>query len=261
MLAYVTFTGWDRHTDLDELSAWLEDCRQSTVEIAVLFSTSRSLDDEDRYPNTDKAVEILRTAKAAGQRTAVHFCGQAARGLLGSVGGGSVPPPMGSGVLMSLADRVQVNVEESFWPPGPAKYRRAYDLASVLGRSVIVQSRSIGCWPDVEHLGPGASRMVPFLFDRSAGTGAAPPDWPFPRANLLVGYAGGLGPDNVAGLCESIARARIDGARWWLDMETGIRERFSTTKRRPDEPPPATYVSLAKCQRVMSAVRQWLEGQ
>lgn len=256
MLAYVTFTGWDRHTDLDELGAFLEDCPQSTVEIAVLFSTSRSQDDEDRYPNVDKAKAILKVAKAAGQRTAVHLCGRIARAFLGYS-----DAIVKVGPLIQLAERVQVNVPEDFWASSPERYKPAHDLARLIGRSVIVQSRSIDGWPDVEHLGPGASRMVPFLFDRSAGTGAAPPDWPFPRAHILVGYAGGLGPDNVAGLCESIAGARIDGARWWLDMETGIRERFSIAKRRPDEPPLATYVSLAKCQRVMSAVGPWLEGR
>ena len=44
MLDRVTFTGWDRHTDLTELQTFLEDMPQQRVEIAVLFSTSRSRD-------------------------------------------------------------------------------------------------------------------------------------------------------------------------------------------------------------------------
>jgi hypothetical protein len=261
MLDRVTFTGWDRHTDIGELQTFLEDMPQQRVEIAVLFSTSRSRDNEDRYPDPGFAEDILRVAKASGQHTALHLCGQAARALLESAIASELALPWSAVPLVHLADRVQVNVGEEFWPDNGDRYRQAWIVSKAIGRSVIVQSRSIGCWPDVEHLGPGANRMVPFLFDRSAGTGAAPPDWPFPRANLLVGYAGGLGPDNVAGLCESIARARIDGARWWLDMETRIRSSFDIVDRQPDDPLPGTRVSIDKCRQVMRAVGPWLEGR
>ena len=80
MLSHVTFTGWDRHTDLDELTTFLEDCPQDRVEIAVLYSARQ--EDDDRYPQVEKAREILRAAKAAGQRSAVHICGRAARDFL-----------------------------------------------------------------------------------------------------------------------------------------------------------------------------------
>ena len=257
MLDRVTFTGWDRHTDLGELQTFLEDMPQQRVEIAVLFSTSRSRDNEDRYPDPGFAEDILRVAKASGQHTALHLCGQAARALLESASASELALPWSAVPLVHLAERVQVNVGEDFWPDGDERYRSAWVVAIRLGRPVIVQSRSIGYWPDVEHFGPRASRMVPFLFDRSAGTGEAPPDWPFPRANLLAGYAGGLGPDNVAGLCESIARAHIDGARWWLDMESRIREPFDLVDRRPDDPPPGTRVSIDKCRAVMAACERW----
>jgi hypothetical protein len=258
MLSHVTFTGWDRHTDLHELQTFLEDAPQRRVEIAVLFSTSRSLSDEDRYPDPKVAEEIPRTAKAAGQRTALHLCGPAARALITSAGSPVLTLPWSAGPLIHLADRVQINVGEKFWPDGDDRYKQALLVAEAIGRPVIVQSRSIGYWPDVEHLGPSASRMVPFLFDRSGGRGEAPIDWPFPRANLLVGYAGGLGPDNVAELCASIAGARIDGARWWLDMESRIRAPFAPVDHPTAELPTQTFVSVDKCRQVIRAVAPWL---
>ena len=252
MLSHVTFTGWDRHTDLDDLSAFLERCPQDRVEIAVLHSTSHV--DEDRYPDVDKAVAILRAAKAAGQRSAVHLCGRIAKAFLNYSDALVAASP-----LIWLADRVQVNVDENFWPAGPEKYRRAYELARTIGRPVIVQTRDIDGWPDVEPVARAASRMVPFLFDRSAGTGATSTLWPeVPGNDLLVGYAGGLGPENVEALVSKIALTRPH-ARFWVDMETCIREFFLSGQRRPDEPPVSSFVSIAKCAAVMKAVQKYME--
>lgn len=253
MLDRVTFTGWDRHTDLTELQTFLEDMPQQRVEVAVLFSTTRSRNNEDRYPDPVFAKDILRVAKASGQHTALHLCGQAARGLLESA---SEPVlPWSAANLVHLAERVQVNVGEDFWVPGPEKYQRAAKLARALGRPVIIQAREVESWPDVEGFYRGASRMVPFLFDRSAGAGVEPSGWPGPVPGRLVGYAGGLGPDNVSELCSWLAE--IPGARWWLDMETRIREEFDNADTGPGEPPPATFVSIEKCRAVMSACERW----
>jgi hypothetical protein len=256
MLTHVTFTGWDRHTDLAELAEFLEACPQSTVEIAVLHSSSK--DDDDRYPLAKQAAEILRTAKASGQRTALHLCGRAAREMLDSATTGRdasrVNVSFAVADLIHFADRVQANVHEGFWTPGPEKYLRAYEAAYALGRPVIVQSRDLNGWPDVRYFSRGAERMVPFLFDRSGGRGEAPDLWPeVPPDDMLVGYAGGLGPDNVSALVAKIAETRPH-ARFWIDMESGIREAF------PDGfDEPGSFVSIVKCRHVFDAVAQYME--
>jgi len=256
MLSHVTFTGWDRHTDLDELGEFCGDHEQGRVEIAVLYSAKQ--DDADRYPEVEQAVEILRVAKASGQRSAVHICGRAAREMLASAryDDGAKRVEVWAPALLALADRVQINVAEDFWSdPGPDRYRAAFIASEALQRPVIIQSRDISGWPDAEHFGPGASRMVPFLFDRSAGTGERSLVWPAPVPGRIVGYAGGIGPDNASELCSWLAETA--GARWWLDMETRIRQPFDNAERRPDEPPTPTYVSVSKCRQVMSAVERW----
>lgn len=43
------------------------------------------------------------------------------------------------------------------------------------------------------------------------------------RADRGYGYAGGLGPANIAAALDFAAR--FDGQRLWLDMETGVRDR------------------------------------
>lgn len=249
MLSHVTFTGWDRHTDLAELDAFLMACPQDRVEIAVLHSSSHI--DEDRYPDVGKAIDILRTAKGAGQRTAVHLCGRIAHTFMSYFDG-----LVALGPLLQLAGRVQVNVRETSWPAGPDKYRRAYELARTLARPVIVQIRG-DAFPDAEDMALGAGRMVPFLFDRSGGRGEDPTLWPEPPgSNQLVGYAGGIGPDNAAGLASKIALTRPH-ARFWIDMESRIREDFPGGHRRLDEPPVPSYVSIAKCRQVVDAVSEF----
>lgn len=248
MLSHVTFTGWDRHTDLAELDAFLMACPQGRVEIAVLHSSSHI--DEDRYPDVGKAIDILRTAKGAGQRTAVHLCGRIAHAFMSYFDG-----LVALGPLLQLADRVQVNVRETSWPAGPDKYRRAYELARTMARPVIVQTRG-DAFPDAEDMALGAGRMVPFLFDRSAGHGSESKIWPEPLDKLLVGYAGGLGPHNVARCVGKLVETRPH-ARFWVDMESGIRENFPSGARRPDEPPVPSYVSIAKCRQVVDAVSEF----
>jgi hypothetical protein len=160
------------------------------------------------------------------------------------------------GQMINLADRVQLNVPEEFWQDdGPMRYRSAATAARALGRPVILQIRDLERWPEVEHFWPGASRMVPFLFDRSAGAGVEMLGYPNPPLGRLVGYAGGIGPDNASELVGKLNEH--PGARVWIDMESRIRERFSMAKPRIDEPPPATYVSITKCSRVMSAVGRY----
>lgn len=259
MLNHITFTGWDRHTDLHDLEEFCGDHEQECIEIAVLYSDSRSKDDVDRYPQLETAVEILRTARASGQRAAVHLCGQAARAFLED------PSESNAAPLIALANRAQVNVPEEFWASGPEKYRPALAAArSGWQRPVIVQTRDAARWPDVSHLEHpvrNAARMVPFLFDRSAGTGERSLVWPAPVPGRLVGYAGGIGPDNAAEFCSWLAEAA--GARWWLDMETRIREPFprQLVLRAADDPPTPSYVSIAKCRAVMAACDRWFRRE
>lgn len=61
------------------------------------------------------------------------------------------------------------------------------------------------------------------LFDLSHGAGVLPNAWPAPIiANLYHGYAGGLGPDNLAEQIPAIGQAAGD-CHVWIDMETRVR--------------------------------------
>lgn len=65
------------------------------------------------------------------------------------------------------------------------------------------------------------------LFDVSGGAGVLPAEWPAPLYHEdgkfdYHGYAGGLGPDNLAAQIPLIGKA-ANGCRFWIDMETKVR--------------------------------------
>lgn len=259
MLSHVTFTGWDDQTDLIELACFCRDQQPGTVEIAVLMSYSRM--GADRYPSTDYAESILLIAKAHGQRAAAHVCGQIANRMLLA----GRPDAGPASRVVSLADRVQVNVSDAVWPTHDAsRYGSAERLADGISRPVIVQVRDPEKWP------PKLGR-VQFLFDRSGGRGEVAKQVP-PLTDFAVGYAGGLGPENVHAFLDGLRPMRqqvpVGDVRFtapiWIDMESGIRESMASHPGGPqptlntrDEPAtqPPTYVSVNKCAQVMDAVR------
>lgn len=252
MLTHVTFTGWDDRTDLIELADFCRDQRSGTVEIAVLMSSSRI--GEDRYPDFENAESILTVAKAHGQRAAVHLCGAIARAVLLR----GHPPALGPTRVIGLADRVQVNVADEFWMMHGGPYEAATRLSQGISRPVIVQTRDPAAWPERVD-------GVQFLFDRSAGRGQLAEQVP-PLTTFQVGYAGGLGPDNVDAFVRRLAYSQGGelqhhhrAAPIWIDMESGIREAYPIGRARSyvvgghnDGP---TCVSVEKCKQVMDAVR------
>ena len=60
------------------------------------------------------------------------------------------------------------------------------------------------------------------LFDASRGCGIERSDWPVPLPGTHCGYAGGLGPDNLATQLTRIQAAAGDYA-YWIDMEGKLR--------------------------------------
>lgn len=75
---------------------------------------------------------------------------------------------------------------------------------------------------DITGEGCQVFSMVP-LFDLSHGNGICPDGWPVPfDEKTYHGYAGGLGPDNLAEQIQKIA-AQAGDCRVWIDMETKCR--------------------------------------
>ena len=78
------------------------------------------------------------------------------------------------------------------------------------------------------------------LFDASCGLGKSITEFPKSVPNVLCGYAGGIGPQNVLTVLESTILATSDN-KFWIDMESSLRDK--TTIEGKDS------FSLEKCER------------
>jgi hypothetical protein len=203
---FVTFTGLDERTDLDRAFDLMI---RYPVEFAVLLSRSRQ-GTEPRYPRMDRIREIQ---EAGINHLAGHVSGSWAHEIML----GKWP----AGGSFAGYWRLQINHSD----PNRNLIRL---FASRFGASAIAQSRAEEFPPDWG---------ICWLFDRSGGQGVAPEAWPrHPGGDRLVGYAGGIGPQNVLDVIRDIG---AEGP-YWLDMQSNIRT---------DD-----WLDLEKCEAVCEAV-------
>lgn len=223
---FVTFTGVDEWADLDRMR---DMSRTWPIEWGVLIGDkSGSGAGKPRYPGIRRFHEIVQTP---GLRLALHMCGWFAS----AVNEGRAPD-----LPYHRFARVQVNCT--------AEGMR-YDLHTLqafshrIERPVIFQA---GDFPDPLVLPMQDRSTLQTLFDRSGGRGVAPDSWPACHHDGLVGYAGGIGPGNVARVLD-----RIDARNFWIDMETGIRgpSRAGAIERQE-----ADRLDLDRCEAVCRAI-------
>lgn len=201
---FITFTGADDHTDISEMIAL---SKQYPIEWGILFSPSRQGVDP-RYPGGDAQSRFLWS----GLLMAAHLCGGHSRDIMDGL---SLDIPVDLGFF----NRIQIN----HGGPNP---RRIEAFRQGWGPRCIAQTRATKFPKDTS---------LDWLFDASGGRGVTPAAWP-PYPGRLVGYAGGIGPDNVASI---IGEINASGP-YWIDMESGVR-----TDDRFD---------LSLCRRVCEAV-------
>lgn len=201
---FITFTGVDDWTDLDELQR-VADRFHGRTEWGVLYSDKRRANGDPRYP-TLATIDKIRDLKV---HLSMHLCGAVARWI--NEGGDP-------GISIAGLGRIQVN----HTTPNPMVIKQYASQHRVVA---IAQTRD--SFP--------ATEAVQWLFDRSGGKGQTPDTWPQGPQKRLVGFAGGISPDNVASVVSS-----IDASRFWIDMESGVR-----TDDRLD---------LRKCETVLEAI-------
>lgn len=196
-IARITLTGADESTDLEQLVDLVG--RFPAVEVGLLYTATP--EGRTRYPSR---AWLQRAAAALTDRVAIHVCGGGAR------------QELLSGNLTDLtrhAPRVQVN--------GPVAVSEAEVLASLVG-TVITQHNESNL-PLLEV----RARNHALLIDASGGRGLSPQAWEPPVTEKLVGFAGGMGPENLAAEYARIYPVSKAGA--WVDMEGKLRvdDRFN----------------------------------
>lgn len=207
---FVTFTGVDVFTDLYRLVAL---SRKYPVEWGVLVGGRLT---KAKYPSLARIEEMNHLGHMHDIRCSLHLCG-------------------------IFAMRAKVGIEPTFDRRGFRRYQinsHQYDqddlrtLAKAWQADIIYQDR------DEEQISSDHLDRVFPLYDCSGGRGVLPRNWP-PQFELdqgIVGYAGGIGPDNV-----EFVLGRIMAKRFWLDMESSLRDENDR-------------FDLDRCQRVLEKI-------
>lgn len=198
-MRFVTITGADDAVDVRDLAALSREF--PFVEWGILASLTSA--GTPRYPSDRWLAELCR--RGHHLNLAMHLCGRMARETLAGdntwVDGWSV------------FRRVQIN---GYVPPAP-------EFAAVAAREpyeFILQVSSEE-WLQETATEVAGLPNVGLLFDPSGGRGREPGRWAVPPFGVRMGYAGGIGPDNVEQVLRDIGPVNADA---WIDMETGVRD-------------------------------------
>jgi len=218
MLTRVTISGADDAVEPRELLALTK--AYPFVEWGVLYSVSRQ--GTPRHPSEHWRAEFgdLRCDALEDVPLAIHMCGEAARATLAGHGRYCCLP---TGCRVQLNGYTTRNCE-------PDALRGMAERLEFT--AFILQCRALA---DLESAADDAGAIGErgaVLFDVSGGTGLAPARWPTVPTGCRLGYAGGITPENVAGVLAELYRINEPRVDWWIDMESGVRtdDKFDVAK-------------------------------
>lgn len=208
----VTITGPDDKTNIGDLVELSK--KYPFVEWGILFSNNKV--GSSRYPSIDWIKEVVKLDLPLS----AHFCGWWAKQVLNEQNFGLITEADGFG-------RIQLNYN--------FKHSKKWDLDKLLAyakgseKNIILQYNKSNA-PTMDAL-TEVPDAINFLYDASGGRGTVIKDIHPPIGKSYTGYAGGLNPDNVGDICESIKKHRYQD-RVWIDLESGARtnNEFDLTK-------------------------------
>lgn len=152
-------------------------------------------------------------------RTAHHLCGSYARHALEGL-----DQNVDWADNISARSRIQLNGYTQFVRGGGALNLRHWTQQCY---AIILQCTDAAAVTTPDLSGSTGGSEIQTLFDPSGGRGVPQVGWP--NFGRPCGYAGGIGPNNVA---ETIYSLEALGIEYWIDMESGVRtdDRFDLGK-------------------------------
>ena len=197
--AGITLTGVDQSTSPDKISQLL--AMDEAVEIGFLFSAKP--ENRARYPDM---IWLAGAMPLTAGRSALHVCGAAGRQMLAD---GQLDH------LTRHTRRIQVNGSIAAGDFDPTWIQR---ICQQHPRHQIITQHHLGNVLLIEGIATNHALLV----DGSGGRGIAPAAWRRPATYKPVGFAGGLGPENLADQLPRIIEA-ADDQPYWIDMESSLR--------------------------------------
>lgn len=223
-IPFITLTGVDEQVTTEQVC----DLSDSGAELGFLYTASR----EGRNRYIERSGRLVWGPLGLARRAALHVCGHQVyvellqpyacpfEGLgnpywswvneLGALGG--------QPNLLREVQRIQVN--------GRFNPDQIEQICELYPRHIIITQHN---YLNADLLKVRAPNHA-LLIDGSGGAGKSPDEWVAPETDKAVGFAGGLGPDNLARELEKIQKVARRG--WWVDMESKLRtdDWFDVTK-------------------------------
>lgn len=204
-LTYVTFTGIDERTDLKRLMKLQQ--RYPFAEFGVLLSYNYA-ENGCRFPDP----AILSDLSKLGLNLSAHFCGTAAIDIIRNKRFRVYELCNNN---TRIFKRCQLNLDAT---------DRFFELRRYSPMPFISETIFQMVTPDLcrRFLNGQTPQKVSYLIDGSGGAGIDTPIDIVKAPGVHIGYAGGIGPDNVEVKLRTLLDTPSDG-RFWIDMETRVR--------------------------------------
>lgn len=205
-----TFTGADEHTPIESLTGL--SMIYPFIEWGLLYSPKRQ-GQPGRYPSVEFLKKQL-TELPPYVKLALHICGAGVPALLS---GECVVSELVS-LIEARGGRVQLNFNIQH---GEVSLDQLDEFLGAHPNLHVITQHNLANADVWEALQSNANHAL--LFDGSGGRGILADSWPAPLGEILCGYAGGLGPENLAAQLPLIMSA-ASGRPFWIDMEGKLRD-------------------------------------
>ena len=199
---YISFAGVDQFTDINKVKKLSS---AYPIQWGILCSKTR-MGQENRYPALETMVRFTDNTNC---NLGLHLCGVYAKEALF----GNRPDVMEL-LPTSNVETIQVNTK-LFWGSEHMKYwlKNLKDYSEEMNAKIVMQHDRTDCFP-------GHIEDFIWMYEASGGNGVEPSTWPINDDKNLVGYAGGINPDNALRIVQTL---QTKAHKYYIDMESGIR--------------------------------------
>lgn len=245
MIKTVTITGADDSIDPVELVKLSEEF--PFVEWGILVS--RKQIGNPRFPSLEWLHKMH--SMRDGLRLSMHLCGAFVREFMK----GNMAFAEETQMFNSMFQRLQINTH------GEPHEWDAVEISKFIKRNL--DSTFIFQYDNVntdllETLAQTCDLTnIAALYDLSHGAGILPENWPKPLSYCPVGYAGGLGPENLEDQIMIIEEV-VGDTPIWIDMETKVRS-FTSTQKGVTFTPTGDIFDLKKVRACLETAKPFVK--
>ncbi len=237
-LTRVTITGADDGTDIKDLIEISK--KYPFVEWGILFSPTRNLENQPRYPSHNWIREFLHYTANTKINKSAHLCGGYTSDFLETGKNTLIDKHFN---LLGWFDRWQLNFNarkniphedfikwlatDNFISTRKPLILQLNENNRIVTNPIIAISRESEAFKGpARAVYPPFYHHIQFLYDASGGTGKTIEKIEPVMYGHLTGYAGGLNPENLQECLDKIVDAHKGSSiepHVWVDTESGVR--------------------------------------